>query len=161
MTAAPDDASGGVNLERVGLVLARHLTGLGLALLLRDEATGEAHEVQPDTAGAPDGALPAFLAAADAVWREATGRGLGLRLEPDAGSLLGQRVAGIAAAPFSVACLCLLEATERARGADAVDVTALAAVAEAALANAGTMGESSLSRAKQASPCPEADGGHA
>ena len=137
MTAA-DAAPNGVDVERVGLVLARHLTGLGLPLLLRDEATDEAHEVHPDTAGAPDGALPAFLAAADAVWREATGRGLGLRLEPDAGSLLGLRVAGIAAAPFSVACLCLLEATERARGADAVEVTALAAVAEAALANAGT-----------------------
>ena len=70
-------------------------------------------------------------------------------------------VGGIAAAPFSVACLCLLEAMGRARGADAVEVTALAAVAEAALANAGTMGESSLSRAKLASPRPEADGGQA
>lgn len=137
MTAA-DPTPNGVDLERLGLVLARHLTGLGLPLLLRDEATGQVHEVHPDTAGAPDGALPAFLAAADAVWREATGHGLGLHLESDGGSLLGVRVAGIAAAPFSVACLCLLEAAERVRGADAVDVAALVAVAEAALADAGT-----------------------
>lgn len=138
MMAAAHDEPESVDVQRVGLVLARHLTGLGLPLILRDEATGETHMVQPDTAGAADGALPAFLAAADAVWREATGRSLGIRMAPDEGSLLGRTVTGISGAPFAVACLCLIEVADRIRGPETVDITALATVAQVALANAAT-----------------------
>ena len=121
--------SEGINVGRLGELLSRHLASLGLPLALADETTGETHGMQAETAGAADGALPIFLAAADAVCREALRLPIGIDLQPDADSLLGVRIAGVAGAPFSVIMLCLMEAVERAKGPDALLVNHLMRVA--------------------------------
>ncbi len=124
--------SDGLDVGRVGGLLVRHLTSLGLPLALADETTGGTHRMQPDTAGAPDGALPIFLAAADAVCREALRLPISIDLQPDADGLLGVRVASVAGVPFSVVMLCLVEAVERAKGHDALVVNDLSRVASLA-----------------------------
>lgn len=121
--------SEGVDVGRVGGLLVRHLASLGLPLALADETTGETHRMQVDTAGAADGALPIFLAAADAVCREAMRLPIAIDLQPDADGLLDVRVAGVAGVPFSVVMLCLVEAVDRARGPDALLVNDLSKVA--------------------------------
>jgi hypothetical protein len=124
--------SEGIDVGRLGGLLARYLTSLGLALTLADETTGETRRMQADTAGAAGGALPIFLAAADAVCREALRLPIGIDLQPDADALLTVRVAGVVGAPFSVVMLCLMEAVERARGPDALVVNDLSRVASLA-----------------------------
>ena len=124
--------SEGINVGRLGEMLVRHLASLGLPLTLADGTTGETHRMQVETAGAADGALPIFLAAADAVCREALRLPIGIDLQPDGDALLTVRVAGVAGAPFSVVMLCLMEAIERAKGPDALMVNDLSKVASLA-----------------------------
>lgn len=121
--------SDGLDVQRLGALLVRHLASMDLPLGLVDEVTGERHRMQADTAGAADGALPIFLAAADAVCREALGQPIGINLEPDADSLLGVRVSSVNGVPFSVTMLCLLEAVDRAKEPDALVVNNLSKVA--------------------------------
>lgn len=121
-----------IDVGRVGGLLVRHLASLGLSLVLADEKAGETHGMQADTAGAAGGALPIFLAAADAVCREALRLPIGIDLQPDADGLLGVRVVGIAGVPFSVVMLCLVEAVERANGPDALVINDLSRVASLA-----------------------------
>ena len=122
----------GIDVGRLGGVLARHLASLGLSLALADETTGETHKMQVETAGAAGGALPIFLAAADAVCREALRLLIAIDLQPDEDGLLGVRVAGVGGVPFSVVMLCLVEAIERAKGPDALVVNDLTRVASLA-----------------------------
>lgn len=122
----------GIDVGRLGELLSRHLTSLGLPLTLTDETTGETHRMQVETAGAADGALPIFLAAADAVCREALRLPIGIDLQPDEDGLLGVRVAGVAGAPFSVVMLCLVEAVERAKRPDTLVLNNLSRVASLA-----------------------------
>ena len=121
--------SEGIDVGRLGRLLTCHLASLGLSLVLTDETTGETHRMQADTAGAAGGALPIFLAAADAVCREALRLPILIDLQPDEDGLLGVRVASVAGVPFAVAALCMVEAVERARGPDALLVNDLARVA--------------------------------
>ena len=121
-----------INVGRLGKMLALHLASLGLPLILADETTGETYRMQVETVGAPDGALPIFLAAADAVCREALRLPISIDLQPDVDALLTVRVAGVAGAPFSVVMLCLMEAVERAKGPDALVVNDLPKVASLA-----------------------------
>ena len=124
--------SEGIDVGRVGGLLVRHLASLGLPLALADETTRETHRMEAETAGAAGGALPIFLAAADAVCREAMRLPIAIELQPDADTLLGVRVSGVAGVPFSVVMLCLVEAVERARGPDALVVNDLTRVASLA-----------------------------
>ena len=123
------EADKGIDVGRLGGLLIRHLESLGLLLTLADETTGEMHGMEAETAGAAGGALPAFLAAADAVCREAMRLPIAIDLQPDEDGLLGVRVASVAGVPFSVVMLCLLEAVERAKGSDALVVNDLTRVA--------------------------------
>lgn len=124
--------SEGLDVGRLGGLLSRHLASLGLPLALADEATGETHRMEAQTAGAADGALPIFLAAADAVCREAMRLPIAIDLQPDTDGLLGVRVVAVAGIPFSVAMLCLVEAIERARGPDTLVINDLTRVASLA-----------------------------
>ena len=101
------------DLRKAGELLALHLTRSGASLLLLDETSGQTHPMRADTAGAADGALPVFLAAAQAVWQEASGATFALDLRRDDDALLGLRVHGCEGAPFSVVMLTLLEAVDR------------------------------------------------
>lgn len=120
------------DIGRAGALLAIMLMQSGPALMLRDPS-GRTAPVRPETVGAPDGLLPVFAVAADAVWREATGNGFGLDLRPDPASLLGYRLAGARAASVSALLLCVLEVTERAAGPAGLLVNDLARVAREAM----------------------------
>lgn len=124
--------SDGFDIGRTGALLTILLMHSGPALLLRDPS-GRTAPVRPETAGAPDGLLPVFAVAADAVWREATGNGFGLDLRPDPASLLGYRIDGARAAPLSAMLLCILEAMHRAAGPTGLLVNDLARVARDAM----------------------------
>ena len=86
---------------------------------------GSQHPVLPDTAAQPDGFLPVFLEAAEAVWEDATGTGFGVGIGEDRSSLLGFRAEGLADVPFSVVALTLLQAIEQARDGDVLRVNTL------------------------------------
>ena len=120
------------DVARTGALLAVLLVRSGPALLLRDPS-GRTVPVRPETAGAPDGLLPVFAVAADAVWREATGNGFGLDLQPDPASLVGYRIDGARAASSSAMLLCVLEAMHRAMGPLGLLVNDLARVAREAM----------------------------
>lgn len=103
-----------VSLESFASTLGRVLQGSGRDVQLRDRASGQIRSVSVDLATAPDGLLPVFLAAGDAVWREATGAGIGLRIEPDERALLGYRATKVGNVPFSTIMLATIEAVEQA-----------------------------------------------
>ena len=105
------------DVERAGAMLAALLEQTGPALALRDPS-GRMAPVRPETAGAADGLLPVFLVAADAVWREATGKGFSLDIRRDAAALLGYRAHGIGAGTFATVLLSTMEAIEQARQPD-------------------------------------------
>ena len=120
------------DVERLGLLLAALLAQSGPALLLRDPS-GCTAPVRPETAGAPDGLLPVFAVAADAVWREATGNGFGLDIQPDPDALLGYRIDGARAGSLSAMLLCILEAMHRAIGPSGLVLNDLVRVTRDAL----------------------------
>ena len=110
-------SSAGLDLERVGRTLEAYLAQAGVALTLRDRATGQEHQVERALARSPDGLLPVFLAAGEAVWREATGKpGFGLDVRPDPASLFGRRLHRVGSASFATVMLATVEAVEQARG---------------------------------------------
>lgn len=81
---------------------------------MQDRVTGQTADVSPELAASPDGFLPVFLVAADAIWRDATGKSFGVILARDPGSLLGFRTQGIESGPFSAVMLSMMEAIEQA-----------------------------------------------
>jgi len=126
------DMSDSFDIARTGALLVILLMQSGPPLLLRDPS-GHTAPVRPETAGALDGLLPVFAVAADAVWREATGNGFGLDLQPDPASLLGYRIDGARAASASAMLLCMLEVMHRAVGPSGLLVNDLARVAREAM----------------------------
>lgn len=117
-----------VSLETVAATLGRLLQNSGRDVQLRDRASGDIRSVSIGLATAPDGLLPVFLAAGDAVWREATGAGIGLRIEPDERALLGYRAVKVNGVPFSTVMLATIEAVEQAARPGALLVNDLNAV---------------------------------
>ena len=93
----------------------------------------------PELAGDPAALLPVLLVAADAVWREATGKGFSLDIRRDASALLGYRACGIGAGTFATVMLSTMEAIEQARQPDQLLVNDLiGSVWKAVLDRAGT-----------------------
>ena len=111
-------------LEAVGRFLANLIEVERLAIVLVDP-DGSQHPVLPDTAAQPDGFLPVFLEAAEAVWEDATSAGFGVGIGEDKSSLLGFRAEGLADVPFSVVALAMLQAIEQARDGDVLRLNAL------------------------------------
>jgi hypothetical protein len=99
----------GIAVGRVQAVLTR-LIEAGPPVKALDHTTGEIVSVRPQLAAAPHGLLPLFLAAGDTVWREATGRSLGIDLTPDPQALLGLRVHAVATNAFAPVMLSMMEA---------------------------------------------------
>ena len=102
-----------LDLGTVGRTLQRLVERDGRPLVLRDGATGLDHRLPASLVAAPEGLMPNFLAAANVVWRAATGRHLGIEQERDPEALLGYRVKGIRGEPFSVVMLSAMEAIGR------------------------------------------------
>lgn len=107
----------GADMQRVSAVLAVLLQG-GKPVYAADPGTGELAEVSPHLAAAPHGFLPLFLAAGDTVWREATGRRLGIDLRRDPDTVLGFRAHGIAPGPVAPVLLSMMEAIAQAERPD-------------------------------------------
>jgi hypothetical protein len=99
----------GIAVGRVQAVLTR-LIEAGPPVKALDHTTGEIVSVRPQLAAAPHGFLPLFLAAGDTVWREATGRSLGIDLTPDPQALLGLRVHAVTSTAFAPVMLSMMEA---------------------------------------------------
>lgn len=124
--------TGPVNLAVVGRTMEALIRQGGKPLVLRDGATGEHLTLSPEAAGRPDALLPVFLAAGEAVWREATGKSFGLDFAQDPQALLGFRVRGIGSGPFSAVMLSVMEATAQVARPDMLLVNDLDAVWQAA-----------------------------
>jgi hypothetical protein len=69
--------------------------------------------VEAESAAAPDGLLPVFLVAGEAIWRTAMGEGFGLKIERDEGALLGYRVAEIGTRSFTAVMLSMMVAVSQ------------------------------------------------
>ena len=105
--------SGGVSVDDVGAVMEALLRSGGKPVLLDDKARGMRQRVEADSAAAPDGLLPVFLVAGEAIWRTAIGEGFGLKIERDEGALLGYRVAEIGTRSFTAVMLSMMEAVSQ------------------------------------------------
>ena len=124
--------TGPVDLAVVSRTMENLIRQEGKPLVLQDRATGQALTLSPETGGSPDGLLPVFLAAGEAVWREATGKGFALDVTQDPKALLGYRVRGIGNGPFSAVMLSVMEATAQVARPDMLLVNDLDAVWQAA-----------------------------
>jgi len=103
-----------VDLPIVSRTLEALLTREDRKLAMLDRATDQTAAVSPGLAASPTGFLPVFLVAADAVWRDATGKSFGIKLARDPGSLLGFRTQAIESGPFSAVMLSMMEAIAQA-----------------------------------------------
>lgn len=107
-----------VNVAMISQVLTALLEQSDWEIEVFDEADETTYTVAPADAAAPDGFLPVFLRAADAVWREATGKSFGIDIRRSPTGTLGYTVEAIAVGPASVVMLCMLEAIEQAADFD-------------------------------------------
>lgn len=103
-------ADGPVDVGIVSETLERLILQGGKPVVLVVEESAEPMEVAPSMASAPDGLLPVFLVAAEAIWRECMGYGFGLQIVRDEDGLLGYRVGAITAGLFSGVMLSIMEA---------------------------------------------------
>ena len=78
-----------VNLAAVSRTLEALLSQGDRSVAMLDRTTGQACQVSPGLAAAPEGLLPVFLVAADTIWREATGRSFGVDLQRDPRDAVG------------------------------------------------------------------------
>ena len=107
MTAHPELRP--IDVGWVSAVMTR-VVAAGKPVVVLDKTVGRPVPVSPEMAAAPDGFLPLLLAVGDTVWREATGRSLGLDLRRDAATLLGFRVNAIAPGPVAPVLLSTMHA---------------------------------------------------
>ena len=103
-----------IDLAVVSRTLQRLLEQRGGPILYDCRATLRTIAYAPDSAAAPTGLLPAFLSAGDAVWREATGKSLGLEIAADPNTVLGYTVRGIHGGTFATVMLAMMEAIDQA-----------------------------------------------
>jgi hypothetical protein len=107
-----------IDLGRVSAVLETLLRNSGKPVCITDLTTGEVQPVSPELAASSAGLLPLFLAAGDTVWRDTTGRRLGIKQVDDPQSLLGVRTESIGAGPITPVLLSVMEAIAQAERRD-------------------------------------------
>ncbi len=111
MRAAPAPQS--LDLEQIGLTLQALIEQSGREVTTLDQATGVIETISPELAAEPSGMLPMFVLAAETVWRDATGKGFDVTLQPDKHALLGHRLEAVGGASFSTVMLSMMEAIEQ------------------------------------------------
>ena len=116
------------SLAAVGRAMRALLALDGKQVLLRDPISDTALACPLDSVAAPEGLLPVFLVAGEAVWREASGKGFALDITRDSEALLGYRVNGIGAGSFSIIMLSVMEATAQVARQEALVVNDLGIV---------------------------------
>ena len=109
----------------LGRTLQAHLAQSSVALAYHDRATGRTHDLHLRAAGEPDGLLPVFVVAGEAVWREATGKGLALDIRPDTQALFGRRLHAVGNGTFASVMLSMMEAIAQANGPERLMVNDL------------------------------------
>jgi hypothetical protein len=124
---------GVVDVHEVSRTLEWLLVQSGRPIVLAAGDNGEFVKIAPDSAAAPDGLLPVFLVAAEAVWRECVGDGFGLDIIRDADALLGYRVVGIRMGLFASVMLAMMEALAQAVRSEQIVVGELDFVWKSAL----------------------------
>jgi hypothetical protein len=117
-----------IEIAAVSRVLQRVLEQSGRAILYDCRASKRTIAYAPDSAVSPSGLLPAFLSAGDAVWREATGKSLGVEIATDPDTVLGFTVCSIRSGSAAVVLLSVMEAVEQAAHADSILVNDLGKV---------------------------------
>jgi hypothetical protein len=117
-----------VDLRLVSSTLRVLLEQSGRSILYDCSASRRTLTYTPESAAAPTGLLPAFLCAGDAVWREATGKPLGIDIATDPSTVLGFIVHGIHAGTFATVMLAMMEAVDQAARSDMLLVNDLARV---------------------------------
>jgi hypothetical protein len=117
-----------IDIAAVSRVLQRILEQSGRAILYDCRASKRTLAYAPASAASPSGLLPAFLSAGDAVWREATGKSLGVEIATDPGTVLGYTVCSIRSHSFAIVLLSVMEAIEQAAHADSILVNDLGKV---------------------------------
>lgn len=105
--------SNGVDLGLVSRTLQRLLEQGERAILYDCKASHRTLIYAADSAAAPTGLLPAFLSAADAIWREATGKSLGIEIATHPNTVLGYTVVCIHGGTFATVMLAVIEAIEQ------------------------------------------------
>ena len=106
-----------IDVGWISRVMTR-LIETGKPVMALDQSSGQVVPVSPQLAAAPHGFLPLFLAVGDTVWREATGRSLGIDLQRDPQTLLGYRARSIAPGPVAPVMLSMMHAISRAERPD-------------------------------------------
>ena len=128
--------SGRLDVDHVSRVVRALLVDAGREVLLEDRANRDIVPIPFDSAAAPDGLLPVFLSAGEALWRDVTGGGFGLELTRDLGALLSWRVKAIASPQFSPVLFSTMEAIAQAATPRGVMVLELGRVFDEATARA-------------------------
>ena len=111
MRAAPVSQS--LDLQQIGLTLQALIEQSGREVTTLDQATGVIETISTELAADPSGMLPMFVLAAETVWRDATGKGFSIALQPDEHALLGHRLKMVSGASFSTVMLSMMEAIEQ------------------------------------------------
>lgn len=115
-----------VDVAAVSRTIRNLLEREGRPVIYADRAAGDApRAISTSVAAAPDGLLPAFVVAGEAVWREATGKGFELDIVRDPKALLGYRLRGIGAGAFTTVMLATMEATDQVTRPEAIMVNDL------------------------------------
>jgi len=109
-------------------------------ILVEDGPRQDLVPIPFDAAAAEDGLLPVFLVAAEAIWRDVTGRGFELKLTRDLGALLSWRIEAIRAETFSCVLLSVMEAIAQAARPEGVMALDLARVFDEATARTEARG---------------------
>ena len=104
-----------INVDTVSATMREFLERAATPLLYNDPANGERLRIEPGTAAATDGLLPAIIVAGESVWRDVTGKGFELDLARDPAALLGYQLRGIGGASFSIVMLASVEALYQVR----------------------------------------------
>jgi hypothetical protein len=125
-----------LDVPQVSRVLRALLVEADRDILVEDPPRRDLVKVPFDAAAAEDGLLPIFLVAAEAIWRDVTGRGFELTLKRDLGALMSWRIEEIRAEAFSSVLLSVMEAIASVAQADRVRVLDLARVFDESTARA-------------------------
>jgi hypothetical protein len=123
-----------VDVRHVSGVMELVMRAAGRPVVVRDFETGAVRQVEAGIVAAPDGLLPVFLAAGEAIWHEVTGGGFDLGVERDDGALTGYRVTRIGGSSLASVMLAMMEAASQAERPEGIVVEELAAVCDQALA---------------------------
>ena len=112
-----------VSVDAVSRTMQVVLERTGRPVVYHDPANGAHLALDAQAGGAPEGFLPAFVVAGEAVWREAAGKGFALDIVRDPSALLGYRLRGIGAGTFATVMLASVEAMHQVMRPEAIVVS--------------------------------------